>query len=100
MKRDPHKIRILKLLLKRGRLTASQVTFISNSNQYFTELESVGVVGSEWAMLGDSKVKFRFISDEKKALEMIESAGKSRNGGRTSRNDSDRENDTKLSATA
>jgi len=61
-----HKAYLLERLLSGERLTASQVTQISNSNQYFVELEEEGLITSEWGMLGTSKVKWRFILSEQK----------------------------------
>ena len=56
-----HKAYLLERLLSCEALTASKVTQISNSNQYFVELENEGLISSEWGTLGDSRVKWRFI---------------------------------------
>lgn len=59
-------------MLEKGEVTASQIPF-SNANQYFCELEKMGICISRWGMLGNSMVKWRSIPADKreKALKFI-----------------------------
>ncbi len=59
-----HLIRLCHLMSDGRRITASEVSFISNANQYFNTLEKMGISKSEWGYKGESKVKFRFIPFE------------------------------------
>lgn len=59
-----HKQTLVKMMLEKA-ITASQVTHISNANQYFCELEQTGMCKSIWGKLGKAKVKFRFIPSDK-----------------------------------
>ncbi|MBN2963170.1 hypothetical protein JWV37_00115 [Sulfurospirillum sp. T05] len=63
-----HKKRLIEEMLKRNDVTCATVTHIANANQYFCALEKEGIVKSQWGMLGDSKVKFRFICSDKVEL--------------------------------
>jgi hypothetical protein len=54
-----------------GKCTASEVSHISNANQYFVELENANIIKSEWGYKGDAKVKFRSIDDEQKADDFL-----------------------------
>jgi len=58
--RHTHKQTLVRIMLEKA-ITASQVTHISNANQYFVELEHEGLCFSQWGKLGNSKVKFRSI---------------------------------------
>lgn len=71
-KSETHKKRLAKLMLDVGEVTACQIT-VSNANQYFDELEVMGISVSRWGKLGGSRVKWRSIPAEKreKALTYI-----------------------------
>lgn len=63
---------IVKIMLERGEVTASDIYFISNSNQYFVALERLGIIGSRWhTRANGTKCKMRFIKDRAKALKFI-----------------------------
>lgn len=65
MKTNTHKYNILKILYDtRLKLTATDFAYISNSNQYFVELENQNLISSEWAYKGKTKVKLRFIKQK------------------------------------
>ena len=64
MRGHTHKKSLVRLMLDKGDVTACQIN-ISNANQYFDELEIIGVSNSRWGMLGKSKVKWRFIPTDK-----------------------------------
>ncbi len=61
-----HKLHILKTLLDSDiKLTATDFSYISNANQYFVELESQGLIKSEWVKEeGKTPFKLRFIPSE------------------------------------
>lgn len=71
-KSETHKKRLAKLMLDVGEVTACQIP-ISNANQYFDELEVMGISVSRWGKLGGSRVKWRSIPANKreKALAYI-----------------------------
>jgi len=58
-----HKLHILKTLLdSEVKLTATDFSYISNANQYFVELESQGLIKSEWLREeGKTPFKLRFV---------------------------------------
>ena len=59
---------LVRIMLERGEVTASGVAHISNSNQYFVELEKLGISGSRWhTRANGTNCKMRFIKDRKKA---------------------------------
>ena len=61
---ETHKIFLVRLMLEKGEVTASQIPF-SNANQYFCELEKEGICKSRWGLKGKARVKFRFIPVDK-----------------------------------
>lgn len=69
---ETHKKALVKLMLEKGEITACQIPF-SNANQYFCELEKMGICKSKWGLKGKARVKFRFIPANKreKALKFI-----------------------------
>lgn len=62
-----HKARLIRLMLERGEITASQVTGISNPNVYFVELERAGICQHREGTLGNARVRWRSIKDINKA---------------------------------
>lgn len=72
MREKTHTITIIKMMLEKGEITACQIP-ISNANQYFGKLEALGISASRDGMLGESKVKWRFIpaDNKNKALKYI-----------------------------
>ena len=72
MKTQSHKCRIIETLLRGGVKTATDFSFVSNANQYFVELEKVGIIKSEYGIKGRARVKFRTIDDKDKALKFLE----------------------------
>ena len=59
---------LVRIMLDRGKVTASDVAHISNSNQYFVELEKLGISGSRpHKRANGTNCKMRFIKDRKKA---------------------------------
>lgn len=59
---------LVRIMLDRGEVTASDVAHISNSNQYFVELEKLGISSSRWhTRANGTNCKMRFIKDRKKA---------------------------------
>lgn len=69
--KQTHEVRIIILMFKKGRITASMVPYCSNPNAFFCNLEKAGICQSEWGFLGDARIKWRWIRDEKKALEFL-----------------------------
>ena len=69
---NSHKHTIINVLLREGRKTATNFSFISNANQYFVELENEGLIYSEWGELGDARVKWRYIKDRELCEDYIE----------------------------
>ena len=77
-----HKYNILKFLYDTGlKLTATDFSYVSNANQYFVELESQGLISSEWGSKGKSKVKLRFVAKKQrdKAKKYLDSYSKLQN---------------------
>ncbi len=64
-------IMLIEKLLKQGTSTAGQDVGISNANQYYIELENMGIVGSQWVYKDGSKYKERFIRDKAKAYAFL-----------------------------
>lgn len=63
---------IVKIMLEQGEVTASDIYFISNSNQYFVALERLGISSSRpHTRANGTKCKMRFIKDKAKALKFI-----------------------------
>ncbi|WP_445141812.1 hypothetical protein [Campylobacter sp.] len=63
---------IVKIMLERGEVTASDIAHISNSNQYFVTLERLRIAASRWhTRANGTKCKMRFIKDRAKALKFI-----------------------------
>ncbi len=73
MKTETRKKQLINLMLKKGEITASQVPHISNSNQYFVELEILGITKSRWIYdeKGHRKCKARSIKDYAKAKSFV-----------------------------
>lgn len=64
--------RIVRIMLDRGEVTASDIAYISNSNQYFCALEKLGISSSrKHTRANGTKCKMRFIKDRAKALKFI-----------------------------
>jgi hypothetical protein len=60
-----HKVEILKRLhQEKTKLTATDLNYVSNANQYFVELENLGLITSEWGLKGNARVKYRFITPQ------------------------------------
>ena len=76
MRTKSHKCRIIETLMREGKKTATDFSFVSNANQYFVELEKIGIVKSEYGMKGSAKVKYRTIADEKKATAFLQNCRK------------------------
>jgi hypothetical protein len=73
-----HKVGILKRLhQEKAMLTATDFGFISNPNQYFVELENLGLIKSEWGLKGNARVKLRFIEPQQnpKVVKYLKSFG-------------------------
>lgn len=68
-----HKRTLIRLMLEKGEITACQVGYISNANQYFKELEAMGISEFREGKLGDAHVRWRYIPANKreKALKYI-----------------------------
>ncbi|WP_170000000.1 hypothetical protein [Campylobacter sp. RM9328] len=63
---------LVRLMLERGEITASDVAHISNSNQYFVELEALGISDNRWHTRDNgTKCKMRFIKNRQKALKFL-----------------------------
>ena len=62
-----HQKYLVRTMLERGKITACEVTHISNANQYFCYLEKIGLSGSKWGKKGKARVKYRFILPHKLA---------------------------------
>ncbi len=59
------KVEILKRLhQEKAKLTATDFSYISNANQYFVELENIGLITSERGLKGKARVKYRFVSPQ------------------------------------
>lgn len=73
MKIETRKKQLVNLMLKKGEITASEVFHISNSNQYFVELENQGITKSRWVLdeNGRMKCKARSIKDYARAKSFI-----------------------------
>lgn len=76
MNGQTHKIRILEAILCEGEKTATDFSHVSNANQYFVELEKMGILFSYWGMKGDAKVKYRDIANRHKAIAFLNKAKK------------------------
>ncbi len=76
MRIKSHKCRIVETLLREGKKTATDFSFVSNANQYFVDLERVGIIKSEYGMKGRAKVKYRSIADEEKASDYLQNCKK------------------------
>jgi hypothetical protein len=75
MTSNSHKCKLIEATIERGKTTAAQFN-ISNANQYFVQLEEVGIIKSVEGLCGDSRVKWRYIADMDKALNFISVYGK------------------------
>lgn len=73
MKTETRKKQLINLMLKKGEITASEVFHISNSNQYFVELENQGITKSRWILdeNGRRKCKARSIKDYVRARSLV-----------------------------
>lgn len=73
MKTETRKKQLINLMLKKGEITASEVFHISNSNQYFVELENQGITKSRWILdeNGRRKCKARSIKDYAKVKSFV-----------------------------
>ena len=74
MNAQTHKIRIVDIILKDGEKTATDFSYVSNANQYFVELEKMGILFSYCGMKGNAKVKYRDIANRHKAIAFIKKA--------------------------
>jgi len=73
-----HKLGILKKLYQgKEKLTATDLSQISNPNQYFCTLENLGLITSEWGLKGNARVKYRFIEPQQnsKVVKYLKSFG-------------------------
>jgi len=81
---NSHAHHILETLYYTGsKLTATDLSHVSNANQYFCKLEQLGLITSERGFKGKSKVKYRFISsDQRKKVENLlkDDSHESKNG--------------------
>ncbi|WP_311337119.1 hypothetical protein [Campylobacter ureolyticus] len=73
MKTETRKKQLISLMFKKGEITASEVFHISNSNQYFVELENQGITKSRWILdeNGRRKCKARSIKDYVRARSLV-----------------------------
>ena len=73
MKTETRMRQLLRLMLEKGEITASEVFHISNSNQYFVELENQGITKSRWILdeNGRRKCKVRSIKDYARAKSFV-----------------------------
>lgn len=67
MTSNTHKCRLIEATIEKGKTTAAQFAGISNANQYYVQLEEVGIIKSVEGLFGDSRVKWRYIADMEKA---------------------------------
>jgi hypothetical protein len=84
MNSQTHKIRILETILNDGEKTATDFSHVSNANQYFVELEKMGILFSFWGIKGDAKVKYRDIANRHKAIAFLK---KTKSGAKQVLND-------------
>ena len=72
-KEKTRKRQLVRLMLKKGEITASQVEGISNPNQYFVDLENDDIVKSRWIYdeKGNKKCKARSIKNYAKAKSFV-----------------------------
>ena len=73
MKTETRMRQLLRLMLEKGEITASEVFHISNANQYFVELENQGIVKSRWILdeNGRGRCKARSIKNYVKAKSFV-----------------------------
>ena len=73
MRTETRKKQLVSLMFKKGEITASEVFHISNSNQYFVELENQGITKSRWVLdeNGRRKCKARSIKDYTRAKSLV-----------------------------
>lgn len=73
MKTETRKKQLINLMLKKGEITASEVFYVSNPNQYFVELENQGITKSRWILdeNGRRKCKARSIKNYAKAKSFV-----------------------------
>lgn len=71
MNGQTHKIQILEIILSEGAKTATDFSHVSNANQYFVELEKMGILFSYWGVKGKAKVKYRDIANRHKAIAFL-----------------------------
>ncbi len=76
MTSNTHKCRLIEATIEKGKTTAAQFAGISNANQYYVQLEEVGIIKSVEGLFGDSRVKWRYIADMDKALNFLSVYGK------------------------
>lgn len=69
--RKNKQILIIEKLLIQGTSTAGKDTGISNANQYYVELERLGITASRWICDNGVRFKQRFIKDRAKAYEFL-----------------------------
>lgn len=74
MNSQTHKIHILETILREGQKTATDFSYVSNANQYFCELEKMGILFSFWGYKGKTKVKYRDIANRHKAIAFLKKA--------------------------
>ena len=66
-RRLTHKLNILEILLfSDTRLTATDFGYVSNANQYLSELENQGLITSVWSLKGTARVKLRYVANKQK----------------------------------
>lgn len=58
---------LVEKLLNQGTSTSAHDTGIANANQYYVELERLGITSHRWVYKDGSKYKERFIKDRAKA---------------------------------
>ncbi len=75
MTSNTHKCKLIQATINQGRTTAAQFSGISNANQYYVQLEEVGIIRSEEGLFGDSRVKWRYIANMEKAKAFLAMGG-------------------------
>lgn len=62
---------VIKIILEEGEKTATDFSHISNANQYFCNLEKMGILKSRWGTKGIARVKYRRIANIEKAMKFL-----------------------------
>lgn len=73
MRTETRKKQLIRLMLEKGEITASETPEISNANQYYADLENQGITKSRWVLdeNGRRKCKARSIKDYARAKSFI-----------------------------